>query len=82
MSGRTRLVVVLVVCSLVVGAWVSAQVIAPEKLDQPITLSGSDVGFRVEARRGNAAVGRLMVRLNGQWVEADFAGELRRLQTH
>lgn len=33
-------------------------------------LSGSDIGFRVERMEGNRAAGTLMVRIDGQWVEA------------
>jgi hypothetical protein len=34
-------------------------------------LSGSDVGFRVESRDpAGRALGRWMVRIDGQWVEA------------
>jgi hypothetical protein len=39
--------------------------------------------FRVEARRGNRVEGRLLGRIDGEWVEADVDGGLRvrRLQT-
>jgi hypothetical protein len=37
----------------------------------PLVLSGSDIGFRVEGRRGASAVGRFVVRLDGQWVEVE-----------
>jgi hypothetical protein len=33
-------------------------------------MSGSDLGFRVESMKGNIAVGKLVVRVNGQWVDA------------
>jgi hypothetical protein len=37
-------------------------------------ISGSDLGFRVERQeRDGTPVGRLVVRINGQWVEAGFA---------
>ena len=42
---------------------------------QPVTptvVSGPDVGFRIEGMRGGTPVGRLVVRMNGRWVEADF----------
>jgi hypothetical protein len=32
-------------------------------------LSGPDIGFRVESTRDGRAVGTLVVRINGQWVE-------------
>ena len=39
----------------------------------PMVVSGSDIGFRLEP--GHATpTGRLVVRLNGQWVEPKWAG--------
>ena len=32
-------------------------------------LSGEDIAFQVEGVRGNVANGRLIVRLNGRWLE-------------
>ena len=33
-------------------------------------LSGDDLAFQVEGVRGNVANGRLLVRINGRWLEA------------
>ena len=71
MSIRTRIVVgVLWAASLFgVAALVSAQqpwVMVP--LAQPIVLSGSDVGFRLEGHIGNRPAGVLVIRVNGDWV--------------
>jgi Mn2+/Fe2+ NRAMP family transporter len=33
---------------------------------------GSDIGFRVNGMRGNTPVGSVMVRINGQWVQAEL----------
>jgi hypothetical protein len=35
-------------------------------------MTGSDVGFRVEGIRGGTPVGTLVVKVNGEWVEADL----------
>jgi hypothetical protein len=52
-------VVVLVALGLVgAAAWASAQLYQPEPVDPPIALSGSDVGFRIEERRGEAVYGK------------------------
>jgi hypothetical protein len=72
--------VVLWLLSLVLvgttSAWISAQsrpyVVTPPP--QPILLSGSDVGVRVESWDGNTAIGKLVVRMNGRWVEVSGAG--------
>jgi len=79
MSKRTRLVGGMAVALLAAGAWASAQVFTPERTDQPVTLSGDDIGFRIESRRGDAIVGRLVVRVDGKWVDAEFGGGVRRL---
>jgi hypothetical protein len=36
-------------------------------------LSGSDIGFRVEGNKAGKPVGTLVVRIDGQWVEATFS---------
>jgi hypothetical protein len=45
-----------------------------------VVLSGPDVGFRIEERRGEAVYGRLVVRIDGQWREVNLSGSaVRRL---
>jgi hypothetical protein len=61
------------------GGWASAQSIAPRAVNPPRILMGEDVGFRIEAQRGNTVVGRVVVRLNGEWVETESAGGSFRL---
>ena len=39
----------------------------------PTVIAGNDIGFRVESHKGNTPVGTLVVRINGQWVEAQFS---------
>ncbi len=88
MSQRTRLVCVIAIALLGAGAWASAQIFppqgstqlfSPQRADQPVTLSGNDIGFRIEERRGDTVVGRLVVRVDGKWVDAEFGGGVRRL---
>jgi hypothetical protein len=65
------------------SAAVSAQV-WPNRADPPRILSGPDIGFRVEGiKSGNqtVAVGRLVVRMNGEWIEASESTGLSRLTT-
>jgi hypothetical protein len=54
-------------------AWVTAQALAVTPV-APKIMTGSDVGFRVEGLRGNTPVGKIVVKVNGEWVEADIAG--------
>ena len=37
----------------------------------PIVISGNDVGFRMEGRKGNTPVGRLVVRIDGKWMDVE-----------
>jgi len=53
-----------------VNTWIPAQVITPERIDPPITISSNDIAFRVEARRCNTVEGRLLVHVDREWVEA------------
>ena len=58
------------------GAWARDQATQSET---PTIVSGPDLGFRIDKRRGNTPVGALVVRINGQWVEVESAVGLRRL---
>jgi hypothetical protein len=60
------------------GSWISAQAVQ-RRAEAPVVLSGSDIGFRVESRRGSTPIGRLVVRVDGQWVEAQFAGGVMKI---
>ena len=40
---------------------------------KPLVVSGPDVGFRIESRRGSVALGKMVVRVDGGWVDAEFA---------
>jgi len=83
MPRRAQLIAVTLLVLVIVGSWVYAQVVASQPVVPPITLTGDDIAFRVEARRGNTVEGRLVVRMDGKWVEANVDGGLRmrRLQT-
>jgi hypothetical protein len=68
------------------GIWSYAQAPLPQRPPQsrpnsepPTVISGSDIGFRVENRRGNTAVGRFVVRINGQWLDVEESVVAKRL---
>lgn len=75
MSLRTRfaLVATWLLSLLTVGTLARGQAYQFIPLPEPIVLSGSDVGFRLEGRLGSAPAGQLVIRINGQWVETQFA---------
>ena len=59
---------------LVVGSVVRAQVFEmPRILPEPRVLSGPDFGFRIEADQNGTALGKLVVRVDGKWIEARVA---------
>lgn len=68
MSSFARLVFVLLwfASLLVVGMVVSAQT----RKDPAPIISGDDIGFRPEGWNGKARTGTFVVRVNGEWVEA------------
>jgi len=52
-------------------AWATSQLVMVEPVT-PRVLAGEDVGFRVEGLRGGSTpVGTVVVRIDGQWVEAE-----------
>jgi hypothetical protein len=53
------------------GSWLHAQT-AVQRLSEPKVISGPDVGFRIERYQGGKPVGTLVVRVNGEWREAQF----------
>ena len=78
MSVRRWLVVgVLWVVSLfAVGSIVAAQIPNMKEVT-PKVLAGPDVGFRVEATQGDRVVGQIVVKVNGNWVEATLGSSRR-----
>jgi hypothetical protein len=71
MSLRSRSIVAVAwLLSLVaVGAMAQSRGVTP--LAPPMVVSGTDLGFRVEGRNGATPVGRLVIRVNGQWVDVE-----------
>jgi hypothetical protein len=65
--------VIVVAMLLVAGIWVHAQRQGAGgllDLRGPDILAGNDLGFRVESTKGGIAVGRLVVRIDGRWMDA------------
>jgi hypothetical protein len=71
-----RLVVLWALSLGIVGVLTAAAQVSPPTrnpqtflLDSPTILSGDDVGFRLERVRDGVPVGRVVVRVDGRWVE-------------
>jgi len=77
MSLRRRAVwIALWIVSLIATAGlVQAQTRSPDPmlLMQPMIVSGEDVGFRIQGYGLTAAIGRLVVRVNGRWQQTQLA---------
>ena len=71
MSFRTGvMVVVLWVTSLfAVATLARSQAYQFNPLPQPLVLSGNDLAFRVDGYSGPNPAGRLLIRIDGRWVE-------------
>jgi len=69
--------VLWVVSLIVVGVLASAQTRQPT--DEVI--SGNDIGFRLEGSQANGPRGTFVVRVNGKWMDAQFAVKPNRVTT-
>ena len=72
MTARARFIVAFLwlVSLVVTGAVVAAQT---SRRESAAVISGSDIGFRPEGWNGKARTGTWLVRINGEWVEAQGA---------
>ena len=62
-----------------VGTLVHAQVVPrppATPTDSPV-FSGAEIGFQAVDTGGKTVIGKLVVRVNGQWKEAQFAPGMR-----
>jgi hypothetical protein len=71
MSGGFRLFVAALWIASLIGA--GAVAAAQARREAAAVISGSDIGFRPEGWNGKARTGTWLVRINGEWVEAQGA---------
>jgi hypothetical protein len=67
---RRFTVIVLWLASLAITGFLAS---AQTRRDPAAIVSGNDIGFRPEGWNGKARTGTWMVRINGEWVEAQAA---------
>lgn len=69
-------VAIAVMSSLATWQWTSAQVTEvvpqPPVIDESIK-SGADIGFRIQSVNRSKAIGTLVIKVNGRWVDAQSA---------
>ena len=70
-AGRKGIVALGLILAVGVGAAGGYALGLQSALANPTLFSGVDVGFRIEGRKGNTPVGRLVVRIDAQWVAVD-----------
>jgi hypothetical protein len=46
-------------------------------LEGPVIVSGNDVGFRIERTKDNIPVGKLVIRIDGRWVDTELLATAR-----
>ena len=76
MTSAARKCIVALGLILAVGVGAAGGYALGLQVTEPATrrlFSGVDVGFRMEGRKGNTPVGRLLIRMDGQWVAVDVA---------
>ena len=71
MPARFRLFVAGLWIASLIGA--GAVAAAQARREAAAVISGSDIGFRPEGWNGKARTGTWLVRINGEWVEAQGA---------
>jgi hypothetical protein len=76
---RIALLVVWALSLIIVAAFAHAQIPPPPGNTTPTFISGNNLGFQVEHRRGDHVTGTLMVRINGAWLVAEPAGGVKPL---
>ena len=81
MSAKRIALIVLWALSLIIaGVFAHAQTPAQRGNTPPPTIiSGSDLGFRVARQQGNRVTGTLVVRINGEWLDAEPAAGAKAL---
>jgi hypothetical protein len=71
---------IVVAAALILGAVVAVaglraqDRVAPGPGSNGIVLAGPDVGFRVIGLKGKTPIGRLVVRVKGEWMDAELSG--------
>ena len=71
---RIMLIILWALSLIIVGAFAHAQTPAQRGTTSPPTIiSGSALGFRVARQQGNRVIGTFVVRINGDWLDAEPA---------
>jgi hypothetical protein len=78
-SGKRIVLILACALSLIIIAGIVHAQTPAQRGTAPTVVSGGDLGFRVEGRRGDHVTGTLVVRINGEWVVAEPAAGAKAL---
>ena len=67
----TLIIAIAILSSLATRKLATGQITAIRPIE-PRVMSGENIGFRVDSLRGSTPLGRLVIKVNGQWVETDI----------
>jgi hypothetical protein len=76
---RFLLVCAAAIVVLAVGGWVQAQAPIPVPNSTPTVITGNDLGFQVDSTTGGIPTGKLVVKVNGKWIEPKYTIGVRPL---
>jgi hypothetical protein len=71
-----RLVFVLAWVISVTAAGALGRAAAQRSNDEPAIVSGADIGFRIDGIDSGVRKGRLVVRVDGKWVDAEVTSRM------
>jgi hypothetical protein len=69
LSRHWTLSIIWAVSLLAVWSMTSSAQVRPLVTEAPMIISGNDVGFRMERTQNGIAIGVLVVRIDGRWVD-------------
>lgn len=75
---RLRYIVLAVALVSSAVTWATAQVFEQQPLINEPSVTGADIGFRVDSVKGGIPSGRIVIRVKGVWREADIAPPMGR----
>lgn len=81
LTARIGVVIIWIASVFAVASLAAGQLRNEVPVASPSVISGADIGFRIEANRGQTPVGRLVIRVNGQWVEPDWTMKVEKATT-
>ena len=74
---RNGVIALWLVFLLTVVTLASGQYSQLDRLEDPYVVSGDDIGFRIEGYLGETLAGRLVIRIDGEWVEPKMTSDLQ-----